>query len=356
MPGVLFFSTFMSMLYYLGIMQRIVIFIGRCLSYTLGSTAAESMNAAGNMFVSMTESNLMISPFIPTMTAAELHSIMVAGFGSIAGSVLGPYIRFGIPADHLLSATVMSAPATLAVTRICYPEVEVPKVTIEDIENMERIREGSIIDAAIQGAMLSFKIISCILVNLIAFLSVLRFINATLTWFGDRVGLEDVSFEMLCSYFLYPVAVFMGTEWSDCRRMAELVGIKTFTNEFIAYEKLAELIKNRQAYEKYLRENGPGSIHFVGEDIILGDFTNSSRLIAGIISQRSEVIATYALCGFSNIGSMGIVLGSLSAMAPNRQTILSKLVFRAMVAGNVACFVTACIAGLFFHNFEKDET
>ncbi|CAL1526426.1 unnamed protein product [Lymnaea stagnalis] len=351
MPVITFFSTVISVLYYLGIMQSIIKVIGRFLSFCLGTTPAESLNAAANIFVSMTESPLMIRPFLANMTSSELHAVMVGGFATIAGSVLGAYIGFGVPADHLLSASVMSAPAALAISKITYPEIEVPVIRPEDYDKIEKTGEGNVIEAACNGATMSAKIIACVVVNVMAFLSLLKFVNATLTWFGDRVGVKNLTFELICSYVLYPVALFMGTEPEDCRRLAELVGIKTFTNEFIAYEKLSVLIKNRQKYNTYVMDYGANYTHMDGEDLVL-DKLNGTRLINGIISHRSEIIATYALCGFSNIGSMGILLGSLSAMAPTRKPTMSKIIFRAMIAGNVACFFTACIAGLFFQEFD----
>ncbi|CAL1526427.1 unnamed protein product [Lymnaea stagnalis] len=350
MPVVTFFSTVIAVLYYLGIMQAIIKVIGRFLSFWMGTTPAESISVAANIFVSMTEAPLMIRPFLPKMTSSELHTVMVGGFATIAGSVLGAYIGFGVPADHLLSASVLSAPAALAISKLLYPEIEVPVVKPEDYDKMEKTGESNVIEAACNGANISAKIIAAIIVNVMAFLSLLKFVNATLTWFGDRVGVQNLTFELICSYVLYPIALFMGTEPEDCRKMAELVGLKTFTNEFIAYEKLSGLIKNRKIYLNYVVTHAQNYSSYVdGDDLVLGDGT---RLLNGIMSQRSQIIATYALCGFSNIGSMGILLGSMSAMAPQRKSAMSKIVLRAMIAGNIACFFTACIAGLFFQEFK----
>ncbi|BFY98366.1 hypothetical protein BsWGS_01406 [Bradybaena similaris] len=351
LPIITFFSTAIAILYYLGVMQAATRVVGMFLSFCLGTTPAESLNAAGNIFVSMTESPMMIRPYLSKMTSSELHAVMVGGFASIAGGVLGVYIGFGVPADHLLSASVMSAPAALAISKITYPEVEVPIIRPEDYDKMEDTPEGNVIEAACNGAIASAKIIACVVVNVIAFLSLLSFLNATLAWFGERVGVQNLSFELICSYVLYPAALFMGTEPDDCRQIAELVGIKTFTNEFIAYQKLSVLIKNREKYNEYVTQYGSDATHMEGDDLIL-DLLNGTKLVKGIMSRRSEIIATYALCGFSNFGSMGILLGTLSAMAPNRKPTMAKLVLRAMITGNVACFFTACIAGLFFQEFE----
>ncbi|GFO44649.1 sodium/nucleoside cotransporter [Plakobranchus ocellatus] len=345
MPVVTFFSTVISVLYYLGVMQAIIKVIGRFLSFCLGTTPAESLNAAGNIFIAMTESPLMIRPFIPTMTRSELHAVMTGGFATIAGSVLGAYIGFGVPADHLLSASVMSAPAALAISKLSYPEIDEPITTSEDYKKMEKTKEGNVIEAACNGAIVSAKIIASIIVNVVAFLSLLKFVNATLIWLGERVGKKNFTFQYICSYVLYPVALFMGTKTDDCRRVAELVGVKTFTNEFIAYEQLAKLLDNRKTFDLYVEQH-PGNWTQSGDDIFLA--ATNQTLAKGILSRRSEIIATYALCGFSNFGSMGILLGALSSLAPRRRSTMAKIILRAMIAGNVACFFTACIAGEYF--------
>ncbi|GFO44651.1 sodium/nucleoside cotransporter [Plakobranchus ocellatus] len=345
MPVVTFFSTVISVLYYLGVMQAIIKVIGRFLSFCLGTTPAESLNAAGNIFIAMTESPLMIRPFIPTMTRSELHAVMTGGFATIAGSVLGAYIGFGVPADHLLSASVMSAPAALAISKLTYPEIDEPITTSEDYDKLEKKEECNVIEAACNGATVSAKIIASIIVNLIAFLSLLKFVNATLIWLGERVGKKNFTFQYICSYVLYPIALFMGTKTDDCRRIAELVGVKTFTNEFIAYEELAKLLANRKIFDAYVEQH-PGNWTHSGDDIFLP--AANQTLAKGILSKRSEIIATYALCGFSNFGSMGILLGALTSLAPRRRSVMAKIILRAMIAGNVACFFTACIAGLLF--------
>ncbi|XP_076472613.1 solute carrier family 28 member 3-like isoform X2 [Babylonia areolata] len=297
---------------------------------------------------------LMVRPFLSRMTKSELHAIMTGGFATIAGSVLGAYIGFGVPANHLLSASVMSAPAALAISKLTYPETEPLEVQVEDYNIMAEGTETNLIEAASAGATYSLVIVGSVVVNVIAFLSLLKFVNATLTWFGDRAGVENLTFELICSYLLYPVALFMGTvPGPDCRRVGELVGIKTFTNEFIAYEALQKLLINRQTWANYSQiydVHDPANVVYDDLDVNLTRW--NVVLEKGFLSPRSEVIATYALCGFSNFGSMGILLGGMSAMAPERRTDLSSIVLRAMIAGNIACFFTACIAGLFFQEYD----
>ncbi|XP_076472620.1 solute carrier family 28 member 3-like isoform X3 [Babylonia areolata] len=354
MPMIVFFSSVMSVLYYLGVMQKIVSVLGRFLGFCLGTTPAESLCAAFNIFMGMTDAPLMVRPFLSRMTKSELHAIMTGGFATIAGSVLGAYIGFGVPANHLLSASVMSAPAALAISKLTYPETEPLEVQVEDYNIMAEGTETNLIEAASAGATYSLVIVGSVVVNVIAFLSLLKFVNATLTWFGDRAGVENLTFELICSYLLYPVALFMGTvPGPDCRRVGELVGIKTFTNEFIAYEALQKLLINRQTWANYSQiydVHDPANVVYDDLDVNLTRW--NVVLEKGFLSPRSEVIATYALCGFSNFGSMGILLGGMSAMAPERRTDLSSIVLRAMIAGNIACFFTACIAGLFFQEYD----
>ncbi|CAL1538783.1 unnamed protein product [Lymnaea stagnalis] len=355
LPVVVFFSTCVSMLYYLGVMQSVISLVGRFLAFCLGTSPTESVNAAGNIFIGQTEAPLLIRPFLKDMTNSEIHAVMTGGFATIAGAVMAAYILYKVPANHLLAASAMSAPAALAMSKLFYPETEKSKHNAKDVYNIAKglvrlISEHNLIEAASNGASMSIKLVANIAVNLIAFVALLQFVNATLTWLGDRVGQEGLTFQFICSYLFWPIAFLMGVEQDDCRTVAELVGTKIFLNEFVAYVDLSVYIKNQIAFDAYLANftgnssgNLTGAWTWVGGDIYLNE--TATTLTRGLISDRSVVIATYALCGFSNISSMGIQLGALGAMAPNRKGDLSKIVFRAMLAGNVACFLTACIAG-----------
>ncbi|KAL5006941.1 hypothetical protein ScPMuIL_015747 [Solemya velum] len=362
LPVIIFFSTAISVLYYIGVMQFIISNIARFMAKLLGTSAAESLNAAGNIFIGQTEAPLMIRPFLLDMTNSELHAIMTGGFATIAGSVMAAYINFGVPANHLLSASVMSAPAALAMSKLFYPETEEIKASEEDVYNMEKGDERNIIEAASKGAAMSIKLVANIAANLIAFISLLAFVNATLRWFGERVGLENppLTFEVICSYVFWPLAFIMGVDRDNCLKVGELIGIKIFTNEFVAYSRLAKFITNAKNLTWYEGLTNSSNLTFRGVDYY--DLTGSWEtrdgdiylrdlnvtLEGGTMTDRSVVIATYALCGFSNISSMGIMLGGLGAMAPSRKSDMTKIVFRAMIAGNVACFMTACIAGLLY--------
>ncbi|XP_014668607.1 PREDICTED: solute carrier family 28 member 3-like [Priapulus caudatus] len=243
LPGIVFFSSVISVLYYLGVVQIVITSIAWVMQKTLTTTAAESLNVAGNIFMGLAEAPLLIKPYIGILTLSELHAVMVGGHSTIAGSVMGAYIGFGISASHLLSASVMSAPAALAVSKLLCPETKRSKTkTIADVQ-IPRPRDRNIVEAASNGASQSTKIVASIAVNLLAFLSILKMINAILAWLGGMVGHPTLSFELICSYVFVPVTVIMGVETDDQMLVAELLGIKTFLNDFIAFQKLADYIK-----------------------------------------------------------------------------------------------------------------
>ncbi|KAL4221927.1 hypothetical protein ACF0H5_017979 [Mactra antiquata] len=348
---IIFFSAVISVLYYLGVMQFVICYIARFLAWCLDTSPTESLNAAANIFIGQSESPLMIRPFVKDMTKSELHAVCTGGFATIAGSVLAAYIAMDVPANHLLSASVMSAPAALAMSKLFWPETKQSKARAEEVYNMKKGTESNIIEAASNGAAVSIGLIANIAVNLIAFLAFLHFFDSTLIWFGHRVGLhgnDEVSFTFICSYVFYPISWLLGTPPSDVRKVAGLIGTKTFLNEFVAYADLAVFINNTNVYHDYMRnETGfNNGTTWNGNDIILNYY--NEPLVGGIMTDRGIVIATYALCGFSNIGSIGIMLGALGIMAPNRKKDITKVIVRAMIAGNVACFMTACISGLLY--------
>ncbi|XP_033101705.1 solute carrier family 28 member 3-like isoform X2 [Anneissia japonica] len=312
LPVVIYFSSCIAVLYYLGAMQVVVSKIAWVMSSTMKTSACESLNAAGNIFIGQTEAPLLIQPFLNRMTRSELHAVMTGGFATIAGSVLGAYIGFGVSPTHLISASVMAAPAALALSKLFYPETEESQsLTVEQV-TLPKGKERNVIEAASSGASNAVGLVANIAVNLIAFLALLAFLNALLGYLGSRVGIEGLSFEMICSYLFMPIAFVMGVEWKDCGIVAELIGTKTFVNEFVAYDRLAGYIND------------------------------------GSISVRSQVITTYALCGFANIGSVGIQLGGLSSLAPSKKSDLAAVAIRALITGTLASFMTASIAGLLY--------
>ena len=309
LPTIIFFSAFISVLYHYGILQFVVSAIARLMIRTMKTSGSETLSAAGNIFVGQTEAPLLIKPYVSTMTLSELHAVMTGGFATIAGGVLAAYVSFGIPAEHLIAASVMSAPAALAISKIMFPETE-KSPTQGNVSLIVEKTSVNGIDALTTGTLDGLRLALNVGAIIIAFLGVLAAANALIGFFGGLVGYPELSLESILAVLLAPIAWLMGVQWADCSAVGTLLGKKTILNEFIAYLDLQALIE----------ENA--------------------------ISERSVIIATYALCGFANIGSIGIQIGGIGGIAPERQSDLARISFRAMVAGTLACFTTACIAGI----------
>ncbi|MEO0517450.1 MAG: NupC/NupG family nucleoside CNT transporter [Cyanobacteria bacterium P01_A01_bin.116] len=317
LPSIIFFSAFINILYHYGVLQQAVKVMAWLMMRMLGTSGVESLSAAANVFVSQTEAPLVIKPYVKLLTRSELNAVMVGGFASVSGWLLPAFVSFGVSAEHLITASVMSAPAGLAIAKILCPET----VTINrnPVEVVHR-RATNVIDAVATGALEGVKIAVGIAAMVIAFLGLLTAVNGLLGWAGGWVGLPQLSLELMLSYLLAPMAWLMGIAWSDCNQVAVLLGKKVILNEFIAYSSLQQLID--------------------GMSVIPGQ-----SQVAVEVSQRSLTIATYALCGFANLGSIGIQIGGLSALAPERQSELAELGLRAMIGGVLASFMTAAIAG-----------
>ncbi|MCU0518184.1 MAG: NupC/NupG family nucleoside CNT transporter [Oscillatoria sp. Prado101] len=309
LPTIIFFSAFITVMYHYGILQQAVRGVAWVMLKTMKTSGAETLSCASNIFLGPTESPLLIKPYVATMTQSELHSVMTAGFGTIAGGVMAAYLSFGVPASHLIAASVMSAPASMAISKLLYPETEEP-LTAGKMDVEMKTTYSNAIDAAAAGASEGMRLALNVAAMLIAFLGLLAFVNALLGWAGAQVGLPQLSLEWLLSFLMAPVAWLMGVPFADCGQVAVLLGKKTILNEFIAYLDLKKLTE------------------------------------AQAISERAEIIATYALCGFANIGSIGITIGGIGGMVPERQHDLARLGVRTMVAGALANFMTACIAGM----------
>lgn len=309
LPTIIFFSAFIGVLYHYGILQRVVSTLAWIMMKTMKTSGSESLSCAGNIFLGPTEAALMVRPYVANMTQSELFAVMTGGFATIAGGVLGAYLSFGIPAEHLVAAFFMTAPTSLVVSKLIYPETEVSetagKVSVETKSN-----SVNVIDAATTGALDGVKLAVNVGVMIIAFLGLLAAVNALLGWLGSLIGLPQLSLEWMLSFIMFPVAWLMGIPWADCGKIGALLGKKTIFNEFLAYLDLSELIKQQQ------------------------------------ISQRSIIIATYALCNFANIGSIGITIGGMTGMAANRQHDLARMGVKSMIGGLLASFITAGIAGM----------
>ncbi|XP_061673191.1 solute carrier family 28 member 3-like [Syngnathoides biaculeatus] len=324
MPVLIFLSTVISMLYHVGFMQWLVSKIGFVMEVTMGTSPVESMAAAGNIFLGQTETPLLVRPYIGDLTLSEIHAVMTGGFASIAGTVSGVFISFGVEATHLLTASLMSAPASLAISKTFWPETETPSTkSCRDV----KIQGGctNLLEAASQGAIFAVSLVANVVVNLLSFMALLAFVDDALSWLGAMFDYPQFSFSLMCSYIFMPLAFVMGVSWEDSFVVAELVGIKTFLNEFVAYQKLSTLIKRRKA----------GGPEYVGD-------------VKQYISVHSETIATYALCGFSNIASLGLSIAAMVSIAPERQRDISSCGLRSLIAGSVSCFMTACVAGTLY--------
>ncbi|ADB14706.1 Na+ dependent nucleoside transporter domain protein [Pirellula staleyi DSM 6068] len=311
LPTIIFFSSLMSVLYYLRVMQVLVKGMAYILQWTLRTSGAETLSAAANIFMGQTEAPLVVKPYIPLMTRSELNAVMVGGFSTISGSLLAVFAGMKIPVEHLVTASVISAPASLVIAKILVPETEEPK-TLGQLKLDVPPMGTNVLEAAAIGASDGVKLAINVAAMLIAFLGLLAMIDKGISLTGGLLGYEW-SLGLLFGYTFAPFAWLMGIESGDCFEAAELLGLKMVANEFVAYSKLQEWI-------------APGS------DVQL--------------SERSVMILTYALCGFSNFASIGIQIGGLGGMAPERQSELAQLGFRAMLGGTLACFMTACVAGI----------
>lgn len=325
LPIIIFFGCVMSILYYLGLVQWVIQKVAWFLQITMGTTAAETLAVAGNIFVGMTEAPLLIRPYLADMTISEIHAVMTGGFATIAGTMLGAFISFGIDASSLISASVMAAPCALALSKLVYPEVEESKFKSKEGLKLPRGEERNILEAASNGATDAISLVANVAANLIAFLAVLAFINATLSWLGEMVDIHGLSFQVICSYVLRPMVFMMGVQWADCPLVAEIVGVKFFINEFVAYQQLSQY-KNK-------RLSG------------VEEWINGEKQW---ISVKAEIITTFSLCGFANLSSIGITLGGLTSMIPQRKSDLCKIVVRALFTGACVSFISACMAGILY--------
>ncbi|KAG9429346.1 solute carrier family 28 member 3 isoform X1 [Apis mellifera carnica] len=297
------------MLYYLGTMQWIIFNLGKFLQKLMGTSICESVVCAGNIFIGMTETPLMIKPYLNKLTTSELHTLMSSGFGTVSGTVLAAYINFGANPAHLITATLMAAPATLCYAKLFYPETEKIIITSDNVK-LEKSKDIGLIDAASKGATAAIPLVLNIIANIVGFVSFIALVNSLLSWVGSLVGYEKLSFEFILSKVFIPISWVMGVPWDHCEDVATLIGLKTTVNEFVAYKELG----------KYKKE--------------------------GRIFGRIEAIATFAICGFANPGSVGITISILSSLAPDKKEIISNIVMRAFISGCVITFLTASVAGM----------
>lgn len=314
LPTIIFFSSLMTVLYHIGAMQWVVRGFAWVMQRTMGTSGAETLSAAGNIFVGQTEAPLLIKPFIEKMTTSELMALMTGGFATVAGGVLAAYVGmlvayFPDVAGHMIAASVMSAPAALVVAKIMVPETGQPE-TADALDIVVERPDVNMIDAAARGATEGLHLALNVGAMLLAFIALIYLCNGVLGFAGGLVGLESLTIESILGFVLAPLAWLMGVSWADAPTVASLMGVKTVLNEFIAYLQLAGTMGN------------------------------------GGLEPRSVIIATYALSGFANFGSIAVQIGGIGGIAPSRRGELSQLGLRAMVGGSIAAFMTATIAGM----------
>jgi len=314
---VIFFSALISVLYYLGVMQLVMVAFARVMKKFMGTSGAETLSASANVFVGQTEAPLLIKPYIKEMTNSELLCMMVGGMATVSGGVMGAYVGllreyFPNIAGHLLAASLMSAPAGMAVSKILVPETNDP-VTMGTVKLMHHgDKSTNVLEAVTNGAQTGLQLALNVGTMLISFMGLIALVNALLSWGGSWVGFESVTIQSLLGYLCAPLAFLMGTPWADCLTVGQLIGEKTGINEFVAYLHFAEILRE-------------GKIQ---------------------LSERSMVICTYALTGFSNLLSIGIQVGGIGAIVPERKSDLARLGLLALLGGSLACFMTACVAGI----------
>lgn len=325
LPTIIFVSSLMSVLYYLGLIQPVVQGMAWLMQRTLGTSGAETLAASANVFMGQTEAPLVVRPYIPQMTVSELNAVMVGGFATISGGLIAVYAQW-VPAAHLLTASVISAPAALLIAKILEPETQKP-ATLGTVQISLPRRGVNLIEAAAIGASEGARLAINVAAMLLAFLALLALVDASLKalgeaaawagehsfWQRDLLGGRHWSLSAALGYLFAPLAWLMGIEAGDCLRAGELLGLKMFATEFNAYAQLGQW----------------------------------ERPDSGVqLSRRTVAILAYALCGFANFASIGIQIGGLGGLAPERQSDLARLGLRAMLGGTLACLMTGCVAGL----------
>lgn len=326
---VIFFSSLISVLYYIGIMQWIVKIVGGALSKLLGTSKPESLSAAANIFVGQTEAPLVVKPFLEKMTRSELFAIMTGGLASVAGSVLIGYSLLGVPLEYLLAASFMAAPSGLVMAKMIMPETD-PEATSDEREEMTMgdDRESfNVIDAAARGASTGLQLALNIGAMLLAFIALIALINGLLggvqtgmnetvntlmSWFGSdfRMEFEALTLENIFGALFAPLAFMIGVPWAEAFDAGSFIGQKLILNEFVAYANFAPEIE--------------------------------------ALDPKTVLVVTFALCGFANVSSLGILLGGLGKLAPSRRSDIAQLGLKAVAAGMLASLLNAAIAGMFF--------
>jgi concentrative nucleoside transporter, CNT family len=308
LPIIVFIASFFSILYYLGIMQWIVKAFAIGMQKVMGASGAESLNVAASIFMGQTEAPLTIRPFLAGLTQSELFTIMVSGMAHVSGAVMAAYVMFAhVKIEHLLTAVIMTAPATIMLAKMLVPEVDTPATAGKVDVHLEKTAVN-VIDAAAQGAGDGLHLSLNIAAMLIAFLSLIALVNGLLGWVHNYIAFVPGTMQQILGMIFAPLAWLMGVAWNDCASIGNLLGTRLVLNEFVAFVDLGKI--------------GPQ------------------------LDPKSFTIATYALCGFANFSSIAIQIGGIGALAPKRKPDLARLGLKAVMAGSMANFMSACIAGI----------
>ncbi|PAU39302.1 NupC/NupG family nucleoside CNT transporter [Vibrio coralliilyticus] len=303
---IVFFSALISGLYHIGLMPKVINVIGGGLQKLLGIGRAESLSATANIFVGMIEAPLVVKPYLRQMTDSQFFAVMTGGLASVAGGTLVGYASLGVDLNFLIAAAFMSAPAGLLMAKILVPETEKIDAQVE-IDNVDMPRATNVVEAMADGAISGLRIAVAVGATLLAFISVIAMLNGMLGWIGGLVGME-LSFELILGYLFAPVAWLLGVPWSEAITAGSLIGNKVVVNEFVAFIQLME-VKSQ-------------------------------------LSEHSQAIVTFALCGFANISTMAMLIGGLGSLVPERRSFISQYGFRAIAAGVMANLMSASIAGV----------
>lgn len=311
LPTIIFFSSLMGILYYLGIMQAVVKFIARIISKLLGTSGAETLSAVGNIFLGQTEAPLLVKPYINKMTKSELTAIMIGGMATVAGGVMAGYISMGVDAGHLLAGSIMAAPAGLILAKILVPEVDEPETKNTTNISVEKTA-SNVVEAAANGASEGLFLALNVAAMLLAFVALIALLNYIIGFIGGFLGFPSLSLQWILGKIFSPLAFVMGIPVKDISIAGSLLGEKIMINEFVAYSSLSN----------YITEE--------------------------ILQEKTILILTYALCGFANISSIAIQIGGIGGIAPERKSTIAKLGLKSLIGGALATCLTGTIAGILF--------
>ncbi|CAO1660594.1 NupC/NupG family nucleoside CNT transporter [Halomonas sp. MES3-P3E] len=324
LPVIIFFSSLIAVLYYIGIMQWVIRILGGALQKALGTSRTESLSATANIFVGQTEAPLVVRPFIARMTPSQLFAVMCGGLASVAGSVLAGYAALGIPMEYLVAASFMAAPGGLLFAKLIMPETQdvsdsdsVSKVE-EEIEAQED-KPANVLDAAASGATSGLMLAANVGAMLLAFIGLIALINGILGGVGGWVGFDSLSLELILGWLFAPLAFLLGVPWEEATLAGSFIGQKLVVNEFVAYINLAPYID--------------------GEQVVAAT--------GQMMTPHTMAILSFALCGFANLSSIAILLGGLGSIAPTRRKEIARFGVKAVLAGTLSNLMSASIAGFF---------